>query len=91
MKTKINHNGWTVLLIDKDLIVYTNGEQRTYKIKEANDGLEHKEGDEYFYIRTNKGFYYQFKFEIEGGFVGDKYSNDDEFIDTFAVYVFGDV
>ena len=33
---KINHNGWTILLIGTDLIVYKNEDQRTYKIKEDN-------------------------------------------------------
>ncbi len=85
---KINHNGWTVILIGTDLIVYKNEDQRTYKIEEDNNGLEYKEGEEYFYIRTKKGFYYQFKFEENDFFVGDKFRNDDEFIGEFASHVF---
>lgn len=87
---KINYNGWTVLLIGKNLIVYKNEEQRTYTIKEKNNGIEHKECSEYFYIRTDEGFYYQFKFEEDGGFVGDKFDDNDEFLDTFACFTFGE-
>lgn len=87
---KINHNGWTVLLIGTDLIIYKNEEQRTYKIKEDNNGLEYKEGEEYFYIRTKKGFYYQFKFEENNFFVGDKFRDDDEYLETISMYTFGE-
>lgn len=88
---KINHNGWTVLFLGKDLIVYKNGEQRTYKIKEKNGGLEHKEGEDYFYIRTEKGFYYQFKFEENNFLVGDKFKDNNEHIGEYASHVFEEV
>jgi hypothetical protein len=88
---KINYNGWTILLLEKDLIVYKGGEQRNYTIKEKNYGIEYEEGSEYFTIRTaGEGFYYQFKMEEDGSFIGDKFTNDDEFMDTFACFTFGE-
>jgi len=85
---KFWHKGWTIILIDTSLIVYKNEEQREYKIKEKHNGLEHKEGEDYFYIRTEKGFYYQFKMEENDFLVGDKFKDNDEFITEFASHVF---
>jgi hypothetical protein len=88
---KIEYEGWSAELVGKILTITKDGEKREYDIKEKNYGIEYNEGEEYFYIRTQgEGFYYQFKFEVDNGFVGDKYSNDDEFIDTFACFTFGE-
>lgn len=87
---KIEYKGWTAELVGKILTISLNGESREYDINEYNKGLEHKEGEEYFYIRTAKGFYYQFKFEENDFFVGDKFRDDDEFLDEFASHVFGE-
>lgn len=85
---KITYKHWIATLEGKTLTITNGGEQREYTIKEKNMGLE--QNGEYFYIRTQEGFYYQFKFE-EGDFlVGDKFSNDDEFIGEFASFVFGE-
>ena len=88
--SKISYDGFTAELKGKILTIKKIGEKRIYTIKENNNGIEYVEGEEYFYIRTDRGFYYQFKFEVDDGFVGDKYSNDDEFIDTFACFTFGE-
>jgi hypothetical protein len=90
MKT-ITFDGFTATLENKILTISKDGESREYDIKEKNYGIEYEEGSEYFAIRTTgEGFYYQFKFEEDNGFVGDKYSNDDEFLDTFACFTFGE-
>jgi len=87
----INFNGFNAQLNGKALKITKDGEERIYTIKEANNGIEYTEGKEYFYIRTiRNGFYYQFKFEENDGFVGDKFTNDDEFMDTFACFTFGE-
>jgi len=89
--TNINFNGFNAQLNGKALKITKDGEERIYTIKEANNGIEYTEGEEYFYIRTiRNGFYYQFKFEGEFGFIGDKFANDNEFIDTFACFEFGE-
>lgn len=87
---KIEYNGFVAQFNGKILTISKDGENREYDIPEKNNGIEYKEGSEYFYIRTDEGFYYQFKFEEDGGFVGDKFDNDDEFIDTFACFTFGE-
>lgn len=88
---KIEYNGFVAELNGKALKITKDGEERIYTIKEANNGIEYKEGEEYFYIRTTRnGFYYQFKFEEDGGFVGDKFDDNDEFLDTFACFTFGE-
>lgn len=89
-KIHLHKNGFTVNLKGEILTVKKNGEIIEYIIKEKNLGIEHEEDSEYFYIRTDEGFYYQFKFEVEDGLVGDKFSNDDEFIDSFAYHTFGE-
>jgi hypothetical protein len=89
MKT-ISFNGFTAALNKGVLTIAYDGESREYVIKEVNKGIEYEEGSEYFYIRTDKGFYYQFKFEVDDSFIGDKFSDEDEFLDTFACFVFGE-
>ncbi len=84
-------NGFNVQLNGKTLSVSKDGEEATYIIKEANNGIEHNKGDEYFYIRTtHNGFYYQFKFEGDDFLVGDIFADNGEFLDTFACFVFGE-
>lgn len=84
-------NGFNVQLNGKTLSVSKDGEEAIYTIKEANNGIEYKEGEEYFYIRTTRnGFYYQFKFEVDNGFIGDIFADNGEFLDTFACFVFGE-
>ena len=86
-KQRINYKGWSVSLIKGVLTVVKNGYKREYQVEYPNNGLEHKRGSEYFYVRCNT-FYYQFKFEENDFFVGDKFDNQDEFIGEFASYVF---
>ncbi len=86
---QIKFNGYVATLIGSILFIIKDGETIKYDIPEKNKGIEYKKGSEYFYIRTEKGFYYQFKFEVENGFVGDKFLDDDEWWDTVAYHVFG--
>jgi len=87
---EINYDGYKAVLKGKILTISKIGERRHYTIKEKNNGIEYEQGSEYFYIRTEKGFYYQFKMEVNDGFIGDKYSDDDEFLDSFACFTFGE-
>jgi hypothetical protein len=85
-------NNWKVSFDGKILTIENNGEKREYKIREENTGIEHKNvfGMDYFYIRTTKGFYYQFKLEGDSDFVGDKFTNDDDYIESIACHSFGE-
>ena len=87
--TKIEHEGWKAELNGKVLTIEKDGEEREYDIKEENDGIEFEGTDEYFFIRTKK-FDYQFKFEVDNFFVGDKIDKNGEFMDEFASHVFGE-
>ena len=89
-KQTITYNGWIVELKGEILTITKDGESREYDIKEKNKGMERGYSPEYFYIKTEEGFYYQFKLEVDNGFVGDKFSDDDEFLDTFACHTFGE-
>jgi hypothetical protein len=90
---KIEYQGWTAELIGKILTITKDGESREYDIKQRNNGIEYAKGvnPEYFIIRTiDDVFYYQFKFEENNFFVGDKYFNNDEHLGEFASHVFGE-
>jgi len=86
-KLQISHDGWSVTLIKGLLTVKKNSVRRNYDLTYPHGGIEHKKGAEYFYIRC-EDFYYQFKFEFDDCLVGDKFTNEDEFLDTVANYQF---
>lgn len=90
LETAIEHEDWRAELRGKVLTISKDGEQRTYSIRQKNNGIEHdKAFPEYFMIKTD-GFNYHFKFEVDNFFVGDKFSKDGEHIDSFASHVFGE-
>lgn len=97
---KVEYQGWTAELKGKILTITKDGESREYDIKEKNNGIEHKPGEPYFFIKTvSNGFYYQFKFEEGNFFVGDKFQNNigdtfptsDKHQEEFACHVFGEM
>ena len=82
----VEHDGWKAELKGKELEVSKNGKTRIYDIRQENDGIEYdKTMPEYFVIRT-KNFYYNFKFEVDDCFVGDKFTNDNEHAGEFACW-----
>lgn len=86
MRNTVIYNGWKVELVGKELEVSKGDKTRVYDIKQKNDGIEYdKSMPEYFTINT-KNFYYHFKFEEEGIFVGDKYTYDNEHIEEVACW-----
>jgi hypothetical protein len=68
--------------------VFCDGESRTYTIPEKI--IDAKPRNEYVIINVEGGKYYQFKFEVDKFLVGDIYDENDEFVDSFASYVFGE-
>jgi hypothetical protein len=62
--------------------------QREYVIPEDIVSIEHNA--EYVNLTLKDGGVFQFKFEIDGAFIGDMYNSDGEFIDTFACHSFWD-
>ena len=79
---------WLLALDGQNVQVFCNGQSRMYVIPEPV--TEMKVEDEYVYIHTKEGNYYQFKFEFDMFLVGDIYTKDGEFVDTFACHTFGD-
>lgn len=89
---KLTFNQWTAELIGKELHISNSNfpdSDRIYDIKQKNDGIEYdKAFPEYFTIKT-KDFDYQFKFEENDCFIGDKFK-EGEIIDTVACVEFGE-
>jgi hypothetical protein len=63
---------------------------RTYDIPEPV--TDFKVEDNYVYIYVNDPFvkFYQFKFETDMFFVGDKFDASDEMVEEFACWSFAD-
>ena len=78
---------WLLALDGQNVQVFCDGESRTYDIPEKI--TDFKVEDEYCFIHV-EGRFYQFKFELDKFLVGDIYSEDGEFLDTFANHVFGE-
>ena len=69
---KVEYDGWKAELKGKELEVTKDGKTRIYDIKQKNEGIIYdKSMPEYFEIKT-KNFTYNFKFEVDDFFVGDK-------------------
>lgn len=82
----VTYNGWLAELKGKELEVTKDGKTRVYDIKQKNDGIEYDSSmPEYFVIRT-KSFYYNFKFEENNLFVGDKFTNNNDHSNEFACW-----
>ena len=60
--------------------------EREYTIPEAITGIEHNL--EYVWLTLKDKRTVQFKFEIDGAFIGDILDKDGEFVDTFACHSF---
>jgi len=78
---------WLLALDGQNVQVFCDGESRMYSIPEPV--TEFQVEDEYVFIHV-EGKFYQFKFEVDKFLVGDIYSKDGEFLDTFACHTFGD-
>jgi hypothetical protein len=90
MQNTISYNGWGAELHNGNLYVTKLGEERVYSVPKNNFGLE-AEDDKigYFTIRT-KLRKYVFKFEDNNLFVGDKFDNHDNHLDSIACHIFGE-
>jgi len=78
---------WLLSLDEQNVQVFCDGESRMYTIPEPV--TDFRVEDEYVFIHVD-GKFYQFKFELDKFLVGDIYTNDGEFLDTFACHTFGD-
>ena len=67
--------------------VYCNGERRYYDLGMSVNLVLHEE--QYVYVYTDLNVF-QFKFEDNYFLVGDVLDHDFEFLDEYAMYVFGE-
>ena len=83
---------WLLSLDGQNVQVFCDGESRIYCIPNfvADTVIKMKVKNEYVFIYTQSGNYFQFKFEINKFLVGDIFDKDDEHLDTFACHVFGE-
>lgn len=79
---------WLLVLDEQQVQVFCNGLSRIYDIPETV--TDFKVEDQYVFIYVEDGGYYQFKFEEDMFFVGDRFDAQDEFLDTFACHAFTD-
>jgi len=83
---------WLLSLDGQNVQVFCNGESRIYCIPntEADTVINTKQENEYVFIYTKGGNYFQFKFEVNNFLVGDIFDKNGEHLDTFACHVFGE-
>jgi len=62
--------------------------ERIYDIPEDITGIEHN--CEYVHLTLKDGRVFQFKFEVDGAFIGDILDKFGEFVGEFACYSFWD-
>lgn len=84
-----NQERWLMTIgFDNVINVVCNAESRSYEIPERIIKIEHD--TEYVYLYVEGNMFYQFKFEFEKFLVGDVFTNDGEFLNSFAQHVFGE-
>ena len=78
---------WLLSLDGQDVQIFCNGESRTYTIPEPV--IDFKVEAEYVYIYV-EGKFYQFKFEVDKFLVVDIFHDNDDDVESFGCYVFGE-
>jgi hypothetical protein len=93
MKNRFEYQDWVLVVDDNESTVEVNkdGETRVYDIKEKI--LRSEQDDEYpMYVDIfiEGGNYYSFKFEDENALIGDIFNENEEHVESFAQYYFGE-
>jgi hypothetical protein len=81
---------WMLILDNQTVSVTCQDENRKYTIEEPVTDFKVEDNYVFIYVDDPKVSYYQFKFESDMFFVGDKFDANDEFIDEFACHVFNE-
>ena len=90
-RAKIFHNDWKMTVYpDGQIDVTTAGETRIYNFQSELKVLKVVHEEEYVYVYTDVNIY-QFKFEVDNFLVGDILDFDFQFLDDFAMHVFGEL
>jgi len=90
MKKKFEYDDWIMSIDDiKSTVKVTKeNETRTYKLN--GQIVNTVQENEYVDIHVDDGNFYSFKFEIEDALIADIYDQNEEFVDTFACFYFGE-
>ena len=86
--TRLEYDGWKLMVNFETIIIQKNGEYRTYDINDIEEVKTEKEYPEYVYLHRADGSYYQVKFDVDNFLVIDLFDKDNEFIDSIGSYVF---
>jgi len=90
MKNKFEYDDW-MMFVDVEtssVKVVKDGESRRYHL--GNKIVNTIQEGEYVDIHVENGNFYSFKFEIDDALIADIYDSNEEFVDTFACYYFGE-
>jgi len=82
---------WELKLVDQQIFVKCNDEVRTYDIAEPVIDFKVEDNYVFIYVDDPDISFYQFKFEFDMFFVGDKFDGDDEHVGEFACHAFGEL
>jgi len=81
---------WLLVLDDQTVQVFCNGMSRIYDIAEPVKDFKVEDNYVFIYVDAPDVSYYQFKFEEDMFFVGDKFDADDEHVSEFGCWAFSD-
>ena len=88
ISTRLEYDGWKLIISFETIIIQKNGEHRVYDIEDIEEVKTEKECPEYVYLTRADGSYYQVKFDVDNFLVIDIFDKDNEFIDSIGSYVF---
>ena len=81
---------WLLVLDEQQVQVFCNGLSRIYDIQEPVTDFKVEDNYVFIYVRHPEVSYYQFKFESDMFFVGDKFDARDEHVSEFGCWAFAD-
>jgi hypothetical protein len=81
---------WKLVLLDQKIIVTCDKESRVYDIPEPVKDFKTEDNYVFIYVENPEFSYYQFKFEEDMFFVGDRFDANDEHVGEFACWAFGE-
>ena len=90
MQIKFEYDDW-MLFVDKEtssVKIVKEEESRRYHL--GNKIVNTIQEGEYVDVHVENGNFYSFKFEEKDALIGDIYDKNDEFVDSFACYYFGE-
>ena len=88
ISTRLEYDGWKLIISFETIIIQKNGEHRVYDIEDIEEVKTEKKCPEYVYLHRADGSYYQVKFDEDNFLVIDLFDKDNEFIDSIGSHVF---